>query len=211
MPTKTMPTISKPKTTWDLFNLVRIGKVQEKQGRICPFLTSALDALPVDTKAKIDVINQFYLAENGKTTIDNQPYLDALSREYPIYSLGWALQNFYAFHPFPPIGTTGAFPAKYILIHDAHHILMGFSPDQQGEIDVCAFECGLQRGNIIPLLAQIKAFEYDFDIIQTGKAYEKGLKVKPEQEYPLLEQWDILSDLDKTMESLRQEYNLEIL
>ena len=59
MPTKTMPTISKPKTTWDLFNLVRIGKVQEKQGRICPFLTSALDALPVDTKAKIDVINQF--------------------------------------------------------------------------------------------------------------------------------------------------------
>ena len=124
-----MPTISKPKTTWDLFNLVRIGKVQEKQGRICPFLTSALDALPVDTKAKIDVINQFYLAENGKTTIDNQPYLDALSREYPIYSLGWALQNFYAFHPFPPIGTTGAFPAKYILIHDAHHILMGFSPD----------------------------------------------------------------------------------
>lgn len=197
-----------PKTTWDLFNLVRIGKVQQREGRICPFLTSALDALPVDTKVKINVINEFYLAETGLTSIDNQPYLEALNREYPKHSLGWELQKFYALHPFPPIGTAGAFPAKYIMIHDAHHILMGFSPDQQGEIDVCAFECGLQRGNIIPLLAQIKAFEYDFNIVQTGIAYTKGLKAKPEQEYPLLEQWDILSDLDKTLEVLREEYSL---
>lgn len=197
------------KTTWDLFNLVRIGKVQEQDGRICPFLTSVFENLPNDTKEKIAVINEFYLAEQGNATIENQPYIEALSKEYPVNSLGQALQRFYAASPFPALGTQDAFPAKYILIHDAHHILLGCSPDQQGEIDVCAFECGLQRGNIVPLLAQIKAFEYDFDITQTAKAYSLGLSVKAEQEYPLLENWDILSDMSSDLDQLRENYGLK--
>ena len=199
------------KTTWDLFNLVRIGKVQEQEGRICPFLTSVFEKLPNDAKEKIEVINEFYMAENGNATIENQPHIDSLSKEYPENSLGQALQRFYAKHPFPALGMQNAFPAKYILIHDAHHILLGCSPDQQGEIDVCAFECGLQKGNIVPLLAQIKAFEYDFDISQTAKAYSMGLKVKGGSDYPLLEEWDILTDMHKSLHDLRAEYNLTVV
>lgn len=199
------------KTTWDLFNLVRIGKVQEQEGRICPFLTSVFEKLPNSTKEKIEVINEFYMAENGSATIENQPYIESLSKEYPKNSLGLALQRFYAKHPFPALGMQNSFPAKYILIHDAHHILLGCSPDQQGEIDVCAFECGLQKGNIVPLLAQIKAFEYDFDITQTAKAYSIGLEAKGELEYPLLEQWDILADMYKSLDDLRAQYSVTTL
>ena len=195
-------------TQWHLFNLVRIGKVQESQGRICPFLSSSLDKLSEDTLDKVKVINEFYESKEGVVSEANQPYVDILPKlaSYPAGTLGHALGEFYARSQFPQLGKIGAFPAKYIMIHDAHHILIDVKPDLQGEIDVCAFEGGLAGGksstSLLPLLAQVKAFEYDFDINRVAVAWEIGCQAKP----GLLEDWDILNYLWYPLDTLRREY-----
>lgn len=201
-----------PQTQWHLFNLVRIGKVEESNGRICPFLTSSLDKLSDDVLSKISVINEFYEAEEGRITETNQKYVDILPKlsSYPVDSLGHELYKLYQRSLFPEIGKVGAFPAKYIMIHDAHHLLINVEANLQGEIDVCAFEGGLAGGNavnhLLPLLAQIKAFEYDFDINRVATAWEIGCNAKP----GLLEDWDILSNLQLPLEAIRNEYNINI-
>ena len=196
-------------TKWDLFSMVRIGKVQENNGRICPFLTQAIESLPSTTQEFMMVMRDFYESQEGILSETNQQYVDALKGSFDDGTLGKSLQDFYNKHTFPMIGKLGAFPAKYILIHDAHHILINVETDEQGEIDTIAFEGALinplsSRG-IVPLLSQIRAFENtNFDVIRVAKAWEVGCNVQGD----LLETWDILADLNSSISSLQQKYNI---
>jgi len=196
-------------TKWDLFSMVRIGKVQENNGRICPFLTQAIESLPSTTQEFMMVMRDFYESQEGILSETNQQYVDALKGNFGDGTLGKSLQDFYNEHTFPMIGKLGAFPAKYILIHDAHHILINVETDEQGEIDTIAFEGALinplsSRG-IVPLLSQIRAFENtNFDVIRVAKAWEVGCNVQGD----LLETWDILADLNSSISSLQQKYNI---
>lgn len=192
--------------------MVRIGKVQESYGRICPFLSKSIEQLDVETKDVINVLNDFYQAQNGVITEENKRYRDSLDAEYLPDTLGYALKEYYAKYPFPELGKEGAFPAKYIMIHDAHHILLGVEPDEQGELDIVAFEGAMVNSNsvdgIIPLLAQLKAFGMTkFDINRIAYAWELGANVNGD----LLENWDIMSDMNTNLNILRYQYNLCIL
>jgi ubiquinone biosynthesis protein Coq4 len=132
---------------------------------------------------------------------------------YPQGSFGAASLAHYESEGFPFAGAEESeFPARYIFLHDAHHVLLGVPADHQGEMEVTAFEGGLvgaTRGeSILPMLSQLWGFSqcegYEPDFVAIAKAWQLGCQIT----FNLLETWRIEEVLDYPLPVLRQKYGI---
>lgn len=132
---------------------------------------------------------------------------------YPLDSLGKILYEHYLNHPsIPRPNDKNGFPARYILVHDLHHLLIGSNVDDQGEAEVMAFECGLlaQKKSklcLLPFISQLleSSFHQDnLNFIKMAQMFDSGLKVKGD----LFESWQFELDLLSSIETIRGKYNI---
>ena len=190
---------------WTKYNLVRVARIA-KGNTSCTALLDALDPETIDP-----VIEAFRNALDGNLDEDND-YFHTLSvglKDHPVGSLGRCLQEHYCEWGFPKNGEKFEFPARYIFLHDAHHVLLGSGADYQGEMEVVAFEgalCGKTGEALMPILTQLWGFsdcpDYRPDFVKICKAWQFGAEVKGD----LLETWEIERDLALPLDQVRNKY-----
>jgi hypothetical protein len=188
---------------WTKYSLARINLVAQGRGG-CPSVLPQVDE---------ETLIRFREALKGNLNEDDRQMLelyDSLS-SFDNGTFGAALRKYYSETGHSPVDAQGTFPVRYIMIHDAHHVLIGADTDEQGELDVLAFECGLTNGgqsaqSIIPLISQTKAFGGDFEAPRIGKYWEMGCRIRQ----PLLDTWDLGSYLGYPLPVLRQKYGIAV-
>lgn len=141
------------------------------------------------------------------------PVLDNM----PAGSFGYALNQYYDRNPSLPRpgGVDSLFPAEYLVRHDCHHVLIGASTSQSGEVEVVAFESGLMsesESRILILLSQIQVFcesagLYFLDASRVYWAYKQGVMVSQS----LFEDWDYIADLNSPLAELRSSLGIDAL
>jgi hypothetical protein len=183
---------------WADYSLARINLVASGRGNCGEILPKATD----------ETIIKFRESLAGCLDEDDRQMLGIYDKlvDCPVNTLGFEMRNYYKNNGHSPIEPTGTFPVRYIMIHDAHHVLINASTSEQGELNVLAFECGMIKHgssseSIIPLLAQAKAFP-DCDIVEIAKYWEMGCNAK----FGLLEQWDLAQWIDKPVQEIKQTY-----
>lgn len=193
---------------WTKFSLVRVYLVAAGRGN-CGDVLAQMETGQLDS-----VLQEFRDSLEQNFSEDNRRIIE-LSRTldtYPEGSLADELSKFYHDAPFPKVGEPNSFPARYIFLHDAHHILLDSDTSEQGELEVIAFEGGLIGSDsvegILPVLAQVFAFagapDLNISIPRIAKAWEIGCKART----GLLENWDIYQDLALSVEDVRSKYNV---
>ncbi|NEP40676.1 MAG: hypothetical protein F6K35_16135 [Okeania sp. SIO2H7] len=159
-------------------------------------------------KETIEALHEFAMGLTGGNEID----VNTL-RLYPTDSLGKILYDHYLNNPLiPQPNDKNGFPARYILAHDLHHILIGSDVDDQGEAEVMAFECGLLAQTkselcILPFISQIlESFSHkrNLDFVKIASLFDLGLKAKGD----LFESWKFENDLLLSIETVRNKYDI---
>lgn len=193
--------------TWSDYNLVRIAKLS-KHGDGCVKLLEQLPSEEIDP-----VIAAFRDKLTNRLGNDNQYIFDLVSSlsEYPAESFGAALYDHLIKWEIDfPGAIESIFPSRYILLHDAHHVLLGVGADEQGEMEVIAFEaalCGGTQQSLIPVLNQLWVFathEYTPDFIRIGRAWHQGQNTSGS----LIDNWDIEKELALPLAEVRKKYNV---
>lgn len=187
---------------WTQYSLARINLVASGRG-------NCGDVLP---RCDDETILRFRNALKGKLTADDRSLLgifDVLADCAP-GSLGHGLCQYYKAEGHTPVDPQGTFPVRYIMIHDAHHVLLGVGTSDQEELNVLAFECGAnQHGqkaeSLIPVLAQSRAFT-NCNIPEVAKFWEIGCMAKP----GLLETFDLGKWLNYPIAEIKEEYNIKV-
>lgn len=187
---------------WTQYSLARINLVAAGRGNCGNILPKSDDA----------TIVRFRQALSGRLTQDDQALLSVYDclKDCAPGTLGASMALYYRTQGHSPVEPSGTFPVRYIMIHDAHHVLINASTDDQGELNVLAFECGMiQRGqkaeSLIPVLAQAKAFP-DCDIPQMAQYWELGCNAKP----GLLETFELGHWIDHPLSAVQSAFNLPI-
>jgi len=156
----------------------------------------------------IKALHEFTMGLTGGNEIDVNTLISL-----PYDSLGKILYEHYLSNPLiPHPNDKNGFPARYILVHDLHHILIGSSVDDQGEAEVMAFECGLlaQKKSelcILPFISQLlESFSHqrDLNFIKIASSFDIGLKVKGD----LFESWEFETELCLSLETVRKKYSI---
>lgn len=185
---------------WTQYSLARINLVAEGRGNCGNILPKCDDG----------TIQRFREALAGRLTEDDQLMLGIYDRLAHCQqgTLGHGMAKYYRERSHSPIEPTGTFPVRYIMIHDAHHVLIEADTDEQGELNVLAFECGMigcgqKAESLIPVLAQARVFE-DCDILQIARYWELGCKTKP----GLLETFDLFNAIKLSIEQIKNDYNI---
>lgn len=123
-------------------------------------------------------------------------------------SFGYCLNTYYLGNPGLPFpgSVDSLFPEDYLSLHDSHHVLVGATTQESGEVYVTAFECGLmsQEARILPVLAQIQVLlEHKgidlFDAAIAFNAFEIGRKTNRS----LLDRFDPWESLSIPIDALR--------
>ncbi|MDY7009002.1 MAG: hypothetical protein SWX82_35130 [Cyanobacteriota bacterium] len=165
--------------------------------------------LPTNSET-IKALQDFTMGLRGGNEID----INTLS-SLPSDSLGKILYEHYLSNPLiPQPNDKNGFPARYILAHDLHHILIGSSVDDQGEAEVMAFECGLlaQKKSelcLLPFISQLlESFSHqrNLNFIKIASLFDIGLKVKGD----LFESWQFENDLFFSLFPVRNKYSISI-
>lgn len=187
---------------WTEYSLARINLVASNRGNCSNVLPKSNDA----------TLQAFREALKGNLTEDDRLLLEVYDRLSACQggTLGAELWRYYQENSHTPVSPQGTFPVRYIMIHDAHHVLLNTKTDDQGELNVLAFECGMISGgqkseSLIPVLSQTRAFP-DCDIPQMARFWECGCKARP----GLLETWDLSSAIDRPIEEIKYEYAITI-
>jgi ubiquinone biosynthesis protein Coq4 len=132
---------------------------------------------------------------------------------YPLDSLGKNLFEHYLRNPsIPRPNDSNGFPARYILVHDLHHLLIGSNVEDQGEAEVMAFECGLLAQNkselcLLPFISQLlesSSYQDNLNFVKIAQMFDVGLRVTGN----LFESWQFEMDLSSSIEIIRKKYNL---
>lgn len=194
------------KFNWTKFNMVRVYLVAQDKGN-CENLIRELPKQEIDP-----ILKEFRDSLEGNLSEDNRKISSLIETldQYNKDSLGGHLFQFYLDSQFPKIGKEGAFPARYIVLHDAHHLLINSGTDEQGELETIAFEGGLTGSNkadsILPVFAQVAAFSQmsGINFPRIARAWEIGANA----EDGLLENWDISIDLPSNLNDIRKKYNI---
>lgn len=156
----------------------------------------------------IKALHEFTIGLTGGNKID----VNMLS-SYPPDSLGKILYEHYSSNPLiPQPNDKNGFPARYILAHDLHHILIGSSVDDQGEAEVMAFECGLLAKKkselcILPFISQLLeslSHQPELNFIKIASLFDIGLRVEGD----LFESWEFETDLVWSLETIRNKYRI---
>jgi len=133
--------------------------------------------LPTDTNT-IKALHEFTMGVTGGNEIEIN-----ILNSYPLGSLGKLLYQHYLNYPsIPHPNDKNGFPARYILAHDLHHLLIDSSPNDQGEAEVMAFECGLLASrkselSILPFISQLlESFSHkkDLNFIKIASMFDVG-------------------------------------
>lgn len=187
---------------WTQYSLARINLVAAGRG-------NCGDVLP---KCDDETIQRFRNALKGRLTEDDKKFLEIYDGlpACEAGTLGHGLCQYYVESGHNPVDPQGTFPVRYIMIHDAHHVLLNADTDDQGELNVLAFECGAnQHGqkaeSIIPVIAQARAFPH-CDIPRLAQYWEMGCKAEP----GLLETFDLRRWIKKPLPEVRQKYNIKV-
>ncbi|MBZ8181102.1 ubiquinone biosynthesis protein COQ4 [Oscillatoria salina] len=166
--------------------------------------------LPTNKKT-IQALHEFTIGLTGGNEIN----VNTL-KLYPSNSLGKSLYDHYLNNPsIPQPNDKNGFPARYILVHDLHHILIDSDVEDQGEAEVMAFECGLlaQKKSelcLLPFISQILesvSHKPDLDFVKIASFFDVGLKVKGN----LFESWQFENDLLLSIKTVRENYNIVVL
>lgn len=132
---------------------------------------------------------------------------------YPSGSLGKALYEHYLKNPFiPKPNDKNGFPARYILVHDLHHLLIDSDVDDQGEAEVMSFESGLlaQKKSelcLLPFISQLLesfSHQHNLNFVKIAQMFDIGLRV----EGNLFESWQFEVDLLSPVGLIREKYNI---
>lgn len=211
--------------TWQDYTLARIALIAHGTG-------GCNTVLP---KPSSQALIEFRAALEGRREFDDLRFFDlreqVIRGYYPEGTLGDALRLYYLANGIGELDGTDIFPLRYIFLHDAHHALLGCNTDEQGELNVLAYECGqIDQGRtvaaIMPLLAQVLAFS-DWLKSTVGTVEElKAGKVPPlehplrlcaeywqmgtESQVNLLDGWDVAVDLPRPLDELRQQYGVTL-
>lgn len=125
----------------------------------------------------------------------------------PEIKLKEAIEQFYTSQSVPIPTSRGS--GIYLSRHDIHHILMNIDTSDQGECEIMAFEGGLMARlggkALLPMLFQIKATIQDnpkLDCERISSAWQAGLNST------LQLSADIELDMDLSLESIREKYNI---
>lgn len=125
-------------------------------------------------------------------------------------SLAHGLKRYYQQNGVPiPGADPSLFPASYIIVHDLHHVLLGSSVSQKGEMEVISFESGMLHRSEAPilLLEQMEIFFSDFtdalDSATLVKAWNSGKNADS-----LFEDWQWQHELDQPLELIRNKYGV---
>lgn len=159
-------------------------------------------------QATITALHEFAIGLSGGNEIDvNQLNI------YPLGSLGKTLYEHYLNNPLiPKPNDENGFPARYILVHDLHHLLIDSNVDDQGEAEVMAFECGLlaQKKSelcLLPFISQLLESSFhqqNLNFVKIAQMFDIGLRV----EGNLFESWQFEGDLLSSVELIREKYNI---
>ena len=156
----------------------------------------------------INALHDFAMGLTGGNEID----VNTLNN-YPLDSLGKSLYQHYLIHPsLPRPNDSNGFPARYILVHDLHHILIASNAEDQGEAEVMAFECGLLAQNkselcILPFISQLlesSSYDNHLNFLKIAQMFDIGLRAKGN----LFESWPFENDLLLSIEEVRKKYNI---
>ncbi len=156
----------------------------------------------------IKALHDFAMGLTGGNEID----VNTLNN-YPLNSLGKSLCQHYLINPsLPRPNDSNGFPARYILVHDLHHILIASNVDDRGEAEVMAFECGLLAQNkselcLLPFISQLLesySYEKNLDFVKIAQMFDVGLRAKGN----LFESWQFENDLLLSIEEVRKKYNI---
>ena len=197
------------KFNWTKFSMVRVYLVAAGRGN-CELLIEQLPRTELDP-----ILQEFRDSLEQNFSEDNRRIVELAQTlsSYPSGTLGFELNTFYQRSPFPRLGEPDAFPARYIFLHDAHHVLLNCDTSEQGELEVIAFEGGLIGCNtaegILPVFSQVAAFAGmpGIDFVRIARAWEIGANARA----GLLENWNIEPDLGRNLEAVRQRYNVSPL
>lgn len=192
---------SEKKFDWMKYSLARINIIAQGRGG-CGDVLPAVDD---------EVIIRFRESLSGQLDQDDRLMLgiyDSL-KDCQEGTLGAAMWRYYRSTGHTPVDEQGTFPVRYIMLHDAHHVLINASTDDQGELDVLAFECGMSNQQnpiaaITPLLAQMQAFSSVVNIPSIAKWWGVGCKCPVN----LLDTWDISRDINKDLATLKIQWDL---
>lgn len=187
---------------WTQYSLARINLVAAGRGNCGDILPKSDDL----------TIARFREALAGKLNEDDKKLLSVydLLGDCADGTLGSAMRQYYKTQGHSPIEPSGTFPVRYIMIHDAHHVLISADTSDQGELDVLAFECGMIQGgqkaeSLIPVLAQARAFP-DCDIPRIAQHWELGCSAKP----GLLETFELGDWIDRPLAEVQEAFNLPL-
>lgn len=196
------------KLDWTRYNLIRINKLASGD-KSCPKLIDELpikEINPILQKWKEDLSNRLSDDNIAITSIVNQ------LEYYPTNSLGNLIYLYYLNNKVPFAGSAESeFPARYIFLHDAHHVLINQPVNHHGEMNVVAFEgalCGRNAESLMPILTQMWAFSacenYEPDFVSICHFWQIGTLVKGD----LIETWEIEKDLELDIQAVKNKYNI---
>lgn len=196
-----------PIKRWEIFSRIRFEYVRPT----CTLRSqSALSVLPCMNTDEKDYGIKSYLKAGLQP---NKEAVTQLHRnlENPILgSLAEALKKYYQQESVEVPGTDASlFPADYIIVHDLHHVLLGVSTSQKGELAVIAFESGMIQRTEFPvlLIEQIEIFVGDlFSEIKSHelmKYWNIGTKAST-----LVDDWQWWNDLALPLEKVREKYSI---
>jgi hypothetical protein len=185
---------------WTQYSLARINLVASGRG-------NCGDILP---KSDDETIKLFRESLKGRLTDDDKEMLSIYDEleQCCENTLGFELLNYYRTEGHTPVDPKGTFPVRYIMIHDAHHVLLNAATSDQGELNVLAFECGAnQKGqkaeSLIPVMAQSRVFP-ECDLLQVAKHWEIGCNAMS----GLLETFDLRQWMRCSVNLVQSTYNI---
>jgi hypothetical protein len=138
---------------------------------------------------------------------------------YPEGSLGRGYHHFITSNGFSFPGEKGS-PPEFISLHDLTHTLSGYGTDPKGELQVLAFHAGCRREEKDPCgFLMFGIAEFHLGVAMSPVATGSRMQLDPAALFAALQRgaackidptegWDPWPVMDRSLSSLREEYNI---
>jgi hypothetical protein len=140
----------------------------------------------------------------------------------PEGTLGRSIWEFYRRREFPFPGEPGCLPEDLVMVHDLSHVLSDNNTDPRGEVAAVAFQAGYMRRHSYEMMMDVFfAFQFNF-ILEYGApqmlaTYNQidphlameSLRLGMECNFDFMDGWNYWEDMEQTVESLRDRYNIQ--